>query len=717
MTGVFGIGLSALQASQAGLRTTSQNIANANTPGYVRAELNVSNQVIGGSGGVQIEGVRRAADAFLARISQSAAGSAAESAARAEALDRAQALFGDPSADNSLFAALDQVFTSFAEVSLDPGSTIRRVGATDNIDRFFANLNATATGLQDLIIEIDTRISDATEQAQGHLNAIVDLNIQISQSAVGGGEAGAAQNALGVVLDDLAALMDIRVTAAADGAVEVRTTSGALLVGGAASTLRHTAVGGMYASHNQVMLTDPSGETTPLDPALRSGGLRGLIDSRDSDLRDMAEALGGFAAALSEAFNSVHNENTTAPAPTALSGRQTGLLATDALNFEGEAIIGVVDAGGDLLDRLHIDFDARTITRESNAAVLNFANVIGPAASAPTAFVTQLNTMLGALGGSASFTEGALTVSGGANGLLVQQGPNDPSARADRGFGQFFGLNDLIRREKPGFFETGASAIDAHGLTAGGVLRFRVSDSTGAVAGDREVAITGALAAPGATWADLVTALNVSGPGGLGQYATVNFVAADGRMTIASNNGYQVELIADDTARGDTNVSVSDLFGLNHVAIASRAGDFGVRTDIARDPNKLALARPDLTLALGETVVEAGDTRGAIALNKVSGTPFDIPAAGIMTAQSTSLSTYAARFGGEVGRRAAQAEREALSSEAVSEAALDRRLAVEGVSIDDELVRLTTYQQNYAAAARVIQAATEMMDLLTRLGA
>ena len=38
------------------------------------------------------------------------------------------------------------------------------------------------------------------------------------------------------------------------------------------------------------------------------------------------------------------------------------------------------------------------------------------------------------------------------------------------------------------------------------------------------------------------------------------------------------------------------------------------------------------------------------------------------------------------------------------------------MSLDDELLKMTTYQNAYAAAARVIQAATEMLDVLMAIG-
>jgi flagellar hook-associated protein 1 FlgK len=62
------------------------------------------------------------------------------------------------------------------------------------------------------------------------------------------------------------------------------------------------------------------------------------------------------------------------------------------------------------------------------------------------------------------------------------------------------------------------------------------------------------------------------------------------------------------------------------------------------------------------------------------------------------------------------AERAAQGAQVVATAADDRRAQIEGVSLDDELMKMTTFQNAYAASARVIQAATEMLDVLMSIG-
>ena len=68
---------SGLMAAQAGLRTVSDNIANVNTPGYVRKILDQSHLALAGAGaGVTVNGVKRVTDQYLQFASLTASGEA-----------------------------------------------------------------------------------------------------------------------------------------------------------------------------------------------------------------------------------------------------------------------------------------------------------------------------------------------------------------------------------------------------------------------------------------------------------------------------------------------------------------------------------------------------------------------------------------------------------------------------------------------------------------
>ncbi len=80
-----------------------------------------------------------------------------------------------------------------------------------------------------------------------------------------------------------------------------------------------------------------------------------------------------------------------------------------------------------------------------------------------------------------------------------------------------------------------------------------------------------------------------------------------------------------------------------------------------------------------------------------------------------TVSRYASEFGGSIGRESAAADTRRSSAQAVRTEAVNRRQSVEGVNLDEELVRLTTYQQAFNASARMIQAAKELFDVLTNI--
>jgi len=706
-------GLSGLRAAQSAMGVTSNNIANANTPGYVRTDVTLAPRTqLGAGGGVEISGVRRAADRFLATAGYIATAASGAASVRANLLARAQSNFGDPASNTSMFALLDDFWSALTEIGVDPSSTLRRVDAVSTLQSMFTEIHRIGESLQDLIAEADQRISDSVSEAQSLMDRISALNDEIRLNKRTGADSSSAENAQSALIDELSALVDVRVSPVPEGGVHVRTSGGALLVGLRAAQLSYTPNSSPFATHGVISINEDLGTQSNLEPFLLGGEIKGLLQVRDHDLTGLGEALGGFAAALGDALNAVHNENASSPAVSQLAGRQTGLLGTDALGFAGEAIVAVTDSAGNLAQRLSIDFDAQTITGEAPAATYSFAG------GTVAAFAAALNSALGAAtpAGSASFSGGVLTMNvNNGGGLIVQQDPADPSERAGRGFSHFFGLNDLIARPTPMFFENGVQGSDLHGLQAAGEITYQVRDSFGRFIATRTVSISGALAAPGADWDDLIAGLNANGTG-LGEFGVFSQDVDTGRISFANNPAFQITLVSDSTQRGATGVSFSSLHGLSEVSTSARALEIDVESAIASDPGLLAVGRPDLTSALGARIIEAGDNRGASALVAARDSMHSFPAAGVLTAQSASLAVYAARLGGEAGRLASDAQRASKGAEAVATAAADRRAQVEGVSLDDELLKMTTFQNAYAAAARVIQAATDMLDILMAIG-
>lgn len=695
---IMGNGLSALSANQQALRAASTNVANVNTTGYSRLDVQFVNRQVSGLGGVEVE-VSRVANAYLAAAQMRGASEAGGASILAQFMDRAQAMMGDPSNPGGVFPSLDPAFGAFGALSLDPSSSLRRSDAVSSVRTLLLDLQRAADQISGLREEADGRALDAMEEANLLMSGVARLNGLIQKNILGGVDATDAQTEQSVMLDRLAEIMDIRVSERSTGGVQVRTTDGVLLVDADAARLApDSQIGGDFSG--VVLIAPRSTVETPFSAHLSAGELFGLLKARDRELPDLAAALGEFAAGTAEALNAAHNASSSFPAPSSLNGRNTGLIATDRLNFSGATNIALVNSDGAVVRNFKIDFSAGSITSDGGV-VTPFANSIGD-------FQAALNTALGA-NGSATFAGGRLSLSSAVAGagLVVSDDAANPALRGGRGFSHTFGLNDLVTTDRSLSYDTGLSGTDLHGFQAGQQVIFALRDADGAVVKRVDFTI-GAGASLSALRSQIDAALQ-----GVGQTS----LDAYGRLRITTSDGTgRIDVFNDATSRGDTGYSLSDLFGLGESLPAQRARGLAVRSDILSDSSRLAVSQADLSGAgVGLRVLSRGDGRGAGALEEARTSQRRFADAGGLTGQTTSVNEYGARLAGYAGLRAQSLEAARAGAEAVREEAQQRRLSEEGVNLDEELVNMTTYQQAYAAASRLIQAARDLYDVVLRM--
>lgn len=698
---IMGTGLSALAANQAALRAVSTNVANVNTTGYSRLDVNfVSRQASGGLQGVDVE-VTRVANAFLAAAEMRSAADVSAADILSQFMDRAQGLLGDPSEAGTVFASLDPVFQAFGALSVDPSSALRRSSVLSDITTMLAQLDTTASEIQALRDEAHQRANAVMEEANSLMSGIAQLNGAIQRATVGGLSASEAETEQQRALDRLSEIMDIRVQQRPLGGVEVRTGDGLLLVDLDSATLAMSVDDTGAAYPSPVLIAPRSQIETPLDKHISGGELKGLLRARDKELVNLGLAFAEFSAGAAEALNAAHNASSAVPPPAVLTGRNTGLIGTDLLNFSGQTNLAIVDNDGRVVRNYRVDFNAGTIT-DDLGVVTGFANSVGD-------FAAQLDSALGA-NGDAVFANGSLTVDtnvAGA-GLVITDDPGSattsPARRAGRGFSHTFGLNDLVTKAQPLTYATGLSGADLHGFAAGQTISFAIRNNDGAVA--RTINFT---VGAGTTVAQLRAGLDAALTG----YGQTQ-MDGSGRLSIVSSSNHvsRIDVLEDATSRGDTGLSLSGLFGVGETQPSERARSLAIRADIRADPNRLGSAQSDLAgVAAGLRVLAPGDGRGALALEAAGTATRTFADAGALTGQVTSISDYAARLAGHAGVRAEALEAARLAAESVRGEVRDRRMSEEGVNLDEELIKMTTYQQAYAAASRMIQAARDLYDI------
>ncbi|MGV3578922.1 flagellar hook-associated protein FlgK [Brevundimonas sp.] len=696
---ILNIANSGLQTAQTQLRVVSDNVSNVNTPGYVRKiadQVSLTTQGVGT--GVEVARVRIATDRFLQAASLSAGAEASRQGVRYELYDRIQSLFGDPGGDTGFFSQIDDVFSAFAVAAEDAVSSPRRQDALFKTQAIFDEATRISGQIQAVREDADGRIQSAVEKANSLLQQIETLNVDIARATVLNGDASGAQTQQARLVDELSSLMDVQVTQRSVGGVSIRTGAGIQLAGAGAATLEYNRAGTVNSetAFNEIWITEPGGVKRALADGLKSGEIKGLLELRDVDAPQTAERLAELVSHVADELNRAHNANSSVPPPNSLTGKNVGQTLDGALaGFTGNTTIAVVNPStGVIGTRLDIAFSGTGFSI-NGGPVTPMAN-----------FLTSVNTALGGAG-TASFTDGKVTIAAtGANGVAIADG-TPASSKAGRGFSHYFGMNDLIQTDRPSMYDLGLTTASPHGFTAGETLSFRFTAESGAKIRDIQVAIPA-----GGTVGDILTALNNTTTG-VGRYGTFA-LDANGEMkfTPIGDPAPRMSVLEDTTTQVPSGVSATELFGLGAGVRASRADGFKVRTDIQQSPAKLALAQLNLGAAAGTMALSSGDGRGALLLADAGEKTVRFSAAGGSPGGNISVSRYASELSGEIGGKAQAAKSRQESALALATEADARQQNYEGVNLDEELVLMTTYQQAFNASARLIQAASDMYDTL-----
>jgi flagellar hook-associated protein 1 FlgK len=715
---IMNIGVSGLMTAQDQLHVVSDNIANLNTPGYIRKVSHQTSVVTAGVGmGVQSGQVTLAADKFLQAATLKASSISAQSDTSYELLDQMQAQFGDITDTNNLFGQASSVLSSMAQLGEDPTSSASRQEAISYVSGFLSEAGRISTKIQTIRGDADTRIASAVTSVNDLLVSIRDLNGSISGAAVSGTDTTGAQTTQMSYIDQLSKLVDVRVTQEANGGVTVRTQSGTVLVSGAsAATLAYTPATSVDASTSfgPITLTGVNNETRDFADSLGSGEIKGLLDIRDKTSVAINDQLNEYVTQFSNQLNAAHNASSAVPAPTALTGKNTSLTEEEAITgFQGETNIVTLDSSGNITHKMTLTFD----TDGSGNGSYLMDGVAGTFSA--SSFVSDINA---GLGGAATldFTNGKMSLtSGGTDGVAVVDSPANtatgtvPSNKLGQGFSQFFGLNDLVTSDVPTNFKTGLTGSSAHGFTAGDTISFVIKSATGATVANVQYAIP----AGATTMTDLVTGaggLNDTTTG-LGRYGTFA-LDGNGQLTFTGfgSPANTLGVTSDTTSRNGTGASFTQFFGLADSA-GNAASHLTVATRIENNVTNLSLAQVNLNAATGVSALAGGDGSGGLAMAAIGTQATSFNAAGLNAGGTSTLERYGSDLAGQVGNLAATAKTTKESNASLLDEATSRRSSQEGVNLDEELIHLTTYQQAYSAAGRLVQAAKDMYDVLLNM--
>lgn len=292
---------SAIFAQQTAVQVTAQNISNAQTPGYSRQRVDLatapSARTVHGvlGSGVMIAGVSRAHDALLDATYRRESGNAAGFGLRHEVLQQVEEIFGELS-DSGFSATLDAFWASWSELASSPLSASARGMVHKRADQLGFALNNYASGLQTLTRDIDARLDRTIDEANHLIRQVADLNRQISRAEIGGQQAPDLRDQRGLVLDTLAGIAAVQVSARSDGTVAVHLGTTSLVDGAVSSEI--TLDANSRPRVGSMLLQDPGGT------------MGALLDLRQHELPRLQARLDTFTRSLVEEVNARHTAGT-----------------------------------------------------------------------------------------------------------------------------------------------------------------------------------------------------------------------------------------------------------------------------------------------------------------------------------------------------------------------------------------------------------------------
>ena len=356
MSNLFVTGMSGLQAFRQALDVTGQNIANANTDGYVRQRADLvarESTPVGASwvgNGVEVGRLARVVDDFLADQSRVSQSNSARLEVFAGQAARVTNLLGDPS--GGLSNALQRLTNAIEAVATEPASMAARQGLVETLDATVSQMRGLDARLRELDGSTHVRIVAEASAVDGLAVSLATLNRDIG---VARATSGSAPNGLldqrDRLLDQLAAKVSIRVVANDDGAVNVYLSGGQSLVLGDASVRVATVNDPADIGRFRVVLRNGS-SSEDVTRSISGGVLGGLFELREEVLDPARNEVGRIATALTSALNAQHQKGVdflgvpggellSVGAPkTVVPTDNTGVVTTSATLTDASALTG-----------------------------------------------------------------------------------------------------------------------------------------------------------------------------------------------------------------------------------------------------------------------------------------------------------------------------------------------------------------------------------------
>jgi flagellar hook-associated protein 1 FlgK len=306
-----------LMNTQTELATASNNISNANTPGYARQKaVQVENPAIPNlnvwiGAGASVKTITQTRDNYLEQQLMNATSSDSQYTSLASQLTSIQATASD-SGSNGISQALGNFFDSWSTLAQNPTGASQQTAVYSAAQNLASSINSTYSQLSQIDSQFSGQISDTVTQANTLINQISQLNTDILKSSAYGQPNDLIDQRY-EAMDSLAKLIPATFSTNSNGSVNVDTVQ------------NNSTVNLITGTDPPTLITDSSGF---------SGGQLGGLLTAQSDLAGYMNQFDYFAGTLITEVNKV---TTASSLPDAFSGTDASTISAASGFLSGQS--------------------------------------------------------------------------------------------------------------------------------------------------------------------------------------------------------------------------------------------------------------------------------------------------------------------------------------------------------------------------------------------
>lgn len=301
----------ALRVAEIGMQIVGNNVANVNTPGYIRQELlqqtaiglKIGHLTLGY--GVRATGVVGKVDNYLTEQMRQALSELSRSQQLADTYSEYENIFQELSSED-ISTAMSNFTNAFSDLANQPGSDSLRSLVIERGNSLAGDIKDFRQRMLDVGNDFDKKIRVAADEVNRLTREIAAINIRVASIEAGGTtgtEAVGLRDDRLTLLNELATYLDIRVQESPTGTATVFLGGDYLVSDGISRDVRAEQSVNEGKFNTQLIMVDTD---APLQ--VNGGTVGGLIESRDKVIQGTLDEFDDYVAQMIDRVNAIHSQ-------------------------------------------------------------------------------------------------------------------------------------------------------------------------------------------------------------------------------------------------------------------------------------------------------------------------------------------------------------------------------------------------------------------------